>query len=255
MRLQEHYGKYVSSGGDGPTVLQERAADLGYDTDWLPPKMNIPSLFQASCGSGCPLRILPSLPCSTGGGGGGGGGGGMPTADDSLILDFGCGAGHDALLACHFLMTSNSKNNNSNNSNNSNNNSSSSSSSSNNNNNNKRVIGVDLTPEMIAAAKDNAKQYPELTKHVEFVEANLEDSDSTEDFLSALENHVDLILSNGVFNLCRDKQKIFDVMHRLLKPGGRLVFSDVMKVKKQEEINANATIATSMSINGDVFSS
>ena len=55
-KVQHHYAKYVTSGGDGPTVLKGRAATLGYDSDFVPESIyNNPNLFRASCGSGCPL--------------------------------------------------------------------------------------------------------------------------------------------------------------------------------------------------------
>ena len=218
MRVQEHYAKYVTSGGDGPAVLEERAADLGYrrDNDVVPADLYHGKLFQASCGSGCPLQ-LP---------------GGQPTADDRLIMDFGSGAGHDVLLLASRLRGLMDNHND------------------HNNDNNKKVIGVDVTAEMVAAANENAKEYPDLAPMVEFIQSNLEDPDAA--FLSRFDEQVDLIISNGVFNLCHDKLKTFQVAARLLRPGGRLVFSDVMKLEAKD-VQPGATIATS--INGDVFSS
>ena len=216
MRIQKHYAKYVTTGGDGPSVLEGRAADLGYRRfDVVPEALYQGKLFQASCGSGCPL-ILP---------------GGQPTADDHIIMDFGSGAGHDVLLLANKLMTECD-------------NQSTSAS-------NKQVIGVDVTPEMVDAAKENAMDYPKLAPMIEFIQCNFEDPDTA--FLLRFEGQVDLIVSNGVFNLCQDKQKTFQIVFRLLRPNGRLVFSDVMKLIKPEDINKKAKIATS--INGDVFSS
>lgn len=217
MRVQEHYAKYVSSGGDGPTVLEGRAVDLGYRRgEVVPESLYRNRLFQASCGSGCPLR-LP---------------GGQPTKEDRLILDFGSGAGHDVLLlASHVLMMEQQDESSA-------------------GKIDTKVIGVDFTTEMLDAAKENAKEYPNLEPFVEFVQSNLEDPDPA--FLSRFENQVDLIVSNGVFNLFQDKQKVFELAFQLLRPNGRLVFSDVLKLENND-INQDAIIATS--INGDVFSS
>ena len=204
MKVQEHYAKYVRGGGDGLTVLEGRAAELGYEKDALvPSSLHDPALFQVSCGSGCPLA-LPH---------------GKPTADDKLVMDLGCGAGHDVLLASSYMLQG-------------------------------KAIGVDLTPEMIAAAKENAQKHAPSQVQTEFLQADF--ANPEEDFVKQYQNQVDLIVSNGVFNLCRDKAQAFQVVFQLLRPGGRLVFSDVMKLEASD-INPNAKIATS--INGDVFSS
>jgi len=196
--VQKHYAKYVTSGGDGPTVLQGRASELGYSQDFLPLDLRHEKLFQASCGSGCPLRILPA---------------GRITPSDQLIIDLGSGAGHDVILASRLMkkLLDDHDNNHDNIT------------------KKKKVIGIDFTQEMVDAAKENLQQYPDLSHMVEFVQSDLEHPDA--DFLAHYENQADLIISNGVLNLCQNKLLAFQTAYKLLRPGGRLVFSDVMKLE------------------------
>jgi SAM-dependent methyltransferase len=80
------------------------------------------------------------------------------------------------------------------------------------------VIGVDMTPEMLAKATATA-EILNLT-HVEFRSGYAEE-------LPVRDGWADVVISNGVINLCADKRAAFDEIFRVLRPGGTLQFADI----------------------------
>ncbi len=143
---------------------------LGYDPAWV--GMLPETVADAFCGVGNPFSLAT-------------------VSQGAVVVDVGCGAGVDTLLAA--LMTGPHG----------------------------LVVGVDLVEEMVRRAQDNLARSAVTNAH--FLEASAE-------ALPFAEQSVDVIISNGVFNLVADKNRALAELFRILRPGGRLMMADQMLI-------------------------
>jgi len=97
-----------------------------------------------------------------------------------------------------------------------------------------KVIGVDMTPEMVEKARENARKGG--YKNVEFRLGEIEN-------LPVADNSVDVVISNCVINLSPNKKRVFEEAFRALKPGGRLMVSDIVLLKELPDFIKNSVQA------------
>lgn len=110
-----------------------------------------------------------------------------------------------------------------------------------------KVIGVDMTPDMLDKARENCKKGG--YNNVEFRLGEIEN-------LPVADNSIDIIISNCVINLAPDKKRVFGESFRVLKPGGRVMVSDIVLLKELPEflkssIDAYVGCVAGASLKGD----
>ena len=125
-------------------------------------------------------------------------------AEGEIVLDLGSGGGFDCFLAANKVGEKG------------------------------KVIGVDMTPEMIDKARENAKK--SNYENVEFRLGEIEN-------IPAADNSVDVVISNCVINLSPDKSRVFSEAFRVLKPSGRLMVSDIVLLKELPDFIKNSIAA------------
>ena len=120
-----------------------------------------------------------------------------PLLEGCTVLDLGCGTGRDCYLLSRLVGESG------------------------------HVIGIDMTEEQLAVAKQHcdwhAERYGYASSNVEFKQGYMEDLATA----GVADNSIDVVVSNCVINLSPDKKQVLSEILRVLKPGGEIYFSDV----------------------------
>jgi arsenite methyltransferase len=171
--IKAKYDRVAAAGTGG--CFQYPTGKDGMDLQGYPPEVlrNLPpEVLAAFCGVGNPFSLEPLNP-------------------GNAVLDIGCGAGVDSLVAAHLVGPGG------------------------------RVVGLDVTAAMVERALASLARLG--LAHVTFQVGEAE-------ALPFPENDFDAVISNGVFNLTLNKDKALHEAHRVLKPGGRLMLADMVLV-------------------------
>jgi SAM-dependent methyltransferase len=172
--IRDKYARVAATGSGGcfqyPTG-EEGLRLQGYPLELL---IDFPkSVLESFCGVGNPFSL-------------------GPLEEGAAVLDIGCGAGVDTLVAARLVGPKG------------------------------RVVGVDVTAEMVQRGQAHLALMPSVG-NVSFQTADAES-------LPFPDNDFDVIISNGVFNLTLNKEKALKEALRVLKPGGRLLLADMVLV-------------------------
>ena len=171
--IKEKYDRVAATGAGG--CFQYPTGKAGMELQGYPPevlKEFPPEVLAAFCGVGNPFSLEHLNP-------------------RDAVLDIGCGAGVDSLVAAHLVGAGG------------------------------RVVGLDVTPAMVERARASLSRLDLANVTFEVGEAEA---------LPFPDNDFDAVISNGVFNLTLDKEKALQEAHRVLKPGGRLMLADMVLV-------------------------
>jgi arsenite methyltransferase len=171
--IKEKYDRVAATGADG--CFRYPTGQAGMELQGYPPEIVKdlpPEVLAVFCGVGNPFSLGPLHP-------------------GEAVLDIGCGAGVDSLVAAHLVGAGG------------------------------RVVGLDITPAMVERARGNQARLglANLTFQVGEAEA-----------LPFPDAEFDAVISNGVFNLTLNKAKALQEAHRVLKPGGRFMVADMVLV-------------------------
>jgi arsenite methyltransferase len=171
--IKEKYDR-VAAAGSG-SCFQYPTGQAGMEIQGYPQELikNFPpEVLAAFCGVGNPFSLGALAP-------------------GDAVLDIGCGAGVDSLVAAHLVGPAG------------------------------RVVGLDVTAAMIEKARANLARLGLANVTFKVADAGA---------LPFPDNDFDAVISNGVFNLTLNKAKALEEAHRVLKPGGRLMLADMVLV-------------------------